>query len=82
MISKYILVGRLLVNDFPGLEEVFAGSHEWPAVDLDNQEMVTARVLQYLESTSLEEERVSSLAPGLDLQSSLKKWCELIDLCA
>ena len=73
---------RLLVNDFPSLEEVFAGSHEWPAVDLDNQEMVTARVLQYLEITSLEEERVSSLAPGLDLQSSLKKWCELIDLCA
>ena len=70
---------RLLVNDFAGLEEVFTEGPELPSVDLENQEIITASTIRHLGSACKREQRLSFLADGLDLQSCLKKWVEMID---
>ena len=51
---------RLLVNDFPGLDEVFADGPEFPPVDLDDQDDIKASVVKLLGKILLDQEnRVS-----------------------
>ena len=69
---------RLLVNDFPGLDEVFAQGPEFPPVDLDDQNMVTSRLLDLLNSNPQRRNTISLLADRLDLYSTIKKWVDLL----
>ena len=74
---------RLLVNEFPGLDEVFADGPEFPPVNLDDQDDVTASVVELLGRSYSRSNRVSSLAAGLDFASTTDQWFELVNaLCA
>ena len=74
---------RLLVNNFPGMDEVFADGPEFPPVDLDDQDNVTASVVELLGRSYSRSNRVSSLAAGLDFASTMDQWFGLVDaLCA
>ena len=72
---------RLLVNRFPGIEEVFKTV---PAcVDLEDQASINRAVLEALEArldASIQEgSPMANLREGLDLESCLKGWHQLID---
>ena len=74
---------RLLVNEFPGLDEVFGEGPEFPPVNLDDQDDVTASVVELLGRSYSRSNRVSSLAAGLDFASTMDQWFELVNaLCA
>lgn len=70
---------RLLVNDFAGINEVFADGPEFPPVDLDNQEDVTTNMLFLLGKIQLKKPGKSRLASDLNLKSCLKLWGEVIE---
>ena len=70
---------RLLVNDFAGINEVFADGPEFPPVDLDNQEDVTTNMLFLLGKMPLQKPGKSRLASDLNLKSCLKLWGEVIE---
>ena len=65
---------QLLVNDFPGLDEVFAEKPTLKPVDLDRQDLVTTSVIEGLSQINSDNKRASSLANGLELASCLDKW--------
>lgn len=67
---------RLLVNDFPGLDEVFDERPLFPPVDLDNQENINASVVHHLNSR--DNSRAVRLPSSLSLSSCMKKWIHLI----
>ncbi len=70
---------RLLVNDFPGLHEVFESPPAWPPVDLEDQKSVSAAVLAALaEPRALDAAPAANLKAGLDLASCLERWWQLI----
>ena len=65
---------RLLVNQGPGVEEVFARPLERSAVDFDNQEAVTQAVLAGLSEPRLEQLPITNLRPEYELRHCLKQW--------
>ena len=67
---------RLLVNDFPGLCELYEGKPAIPPVDLDNQENINASVVRYL-NPSVETDAIR-LLPSLSFASCMKQWIHLI----
>ena len=67
---------RLLVNDFPGLDEVFDGKPLLTPVDLNNQENINASVIHHLKSKDASS--VVGLPASLSLASCMKKWTHLI----
>ena len=70
---------RLLVNAFPGLEEVLSRPPVIRPVDLENQQDLAASVLSGL---AMERDYSvppkSNLCDGMDLDTSLRKWSSLI----
>lgn len=72
---------RLLVNQGPGLAEVFARPLERPPVDLDNQVAVTQAVLEGLAEPRLDELPVSNLRPEYELRHCLRQWVALVESC-
>lgn len=71
----------LLLNRFPGVEEVLEAEPEFPFVDLDSQESVNRGVVNALEQNRLfGDTRVyrSRLSVGLDSTSCLPQWVSLI----
>ena len=67
---------RLLVNDFPGLDEVFCGDPYLTPVSLDDQSQVTSAVLSGIKSFSRNQHIL--LADGLDLKTSVSKWKKVL----
>lgn len=67
---------RLLVNDFPGLDEVFDGKPSFTPVNLDRQEDVNASVVHYLNSR--DKSTPISLSSSLSYSSCMPKWLRLI----
>ena len=71
----------LLLNKFPGVEEVLEASPEFPYVELDSQRSVNQGVVNALEKVrSLGDARDhrSRLSVGLDSSSCLLQWLNLI----
>ena len=61
----------------------FADGPEFPPVNLDDQDEVTASVVELLGRSYSRTNRVSSLAAGLDFASTMDQWFELVNaLCA
>ena len=71
---------QLLVNDFPGLDEVFAENLLSSLSILIDQDLVTTSVIEGLAKINSDNKRASSLAHGLDLASCLDKWSIAVDL--
>lgn len=72
----------LLLNQFPGVEEILEGRPEFPYVDLNSQHSVNQGVVNALEKVrSLGDARdhSSRLSSGLDSQSCLMRWLHLIN---
>ena len=69
---------RLLVNDFPGLDEVFAEGPELRLVDLDNVDSLINGVLSGLQQSSNNDERQSILASGKTLDTAVAEWLKLL----
>ena len=69
---------RLLVNDFPGLDEVFAEGPELRLVDLDNVDSLINGVLSGLQQSSNNVERQSILASGKTLDTAVAEWFKLL----
>ena len=67
---------RLLVNDFPGIDEVFEGQPPYKPVDLDNQEQINLAVVKYL--SFCDQSHACRVPSSLSLQSCLSKWINLI----
>lgn len=67
---------RLLVNDFPGIDEVFDGKPSFAPVDLDNQEQINLSVLAGL--SDLKQLHPVCLPSSLSLSSCILKWIELV----
>lgn len=73
---------NILTNRFAGFDDVFANKPVLKPVDLNDQESVTQGVLQALsdaQKNSNKESRISNLKAGLDLDSCLTQWIEMID---
>ena len=68
---------RLLVNDFPGIDEVFASQFEAVVIDLDHQVLIDRAIIKLLKSGKKEQVR-SNLAEGMELPASIMKWLNLI----
>ena len=71
----------LLLNKFPGVEEVLEASPEFPYVELDSQRSVNQGVVNALEKVrSLGDARDhrSRLSAGLDYSSCMLQWLNLI----
>ena len=71
----------LLLNRFPGVEDVLAGEPEFPFVELDSQQSVNQGVLDALANVrSLGDSRDhrSRLSAGLDSKSCLQQWLQLV----
>ena len=71
---------RWLVNQGPGLDEVFARPLERPAVDLDNQAAVTQAVLAGL-TEPRSEPPPANLRPEYELRHCLRQWLALLEGC-
>ena len=70
---------RLLVNDFPGLDEVFGRQLPIPPVDLERQNDVTQAVLAALgQNGDVDSVGISLLAPGLSLENAIRQWRDLL----
>ena len=71
---------RLLVNDFPGLDEVVNSTSNCMLVNLDDQKSVNLGIINGLESThSMRDIRpCSNLSFGKDLDTALRSWLALI----
>ena len=69
---------RLLVNDFPGLDEVFAEGSELRLVDLDNVDSLIKGVLSGLQLSSTNDERQPILASGKTLDTAIAEWLKLL----
>ncbi|NKB73978.1 MAG: hypothetical protein GKR83_05610 [Synechococcus sp. s2_metabat2_7] len=72
----------LLMNQFPGVEEVLEGPPEFPYVDLDSQQSVNQGVVNALEkvrSLGNARDHGSRLSLGLDSSSCLMQWLHLIN---
>ena len=69
---------RLLVNKFPGLDEVFAEVPELPFVDLDHDDSVINAVLSALQKNFNDHHRQSLLAAGKGLSSAIETWLKLL----
>ena len=72
---------RLLVNDGPGIAEVFARPLERPAVSLDNQDSVTEGVLSGLAATRSSDLPQANLRQEYALKACLKQWLALLECC-
>lgn len=71
----------LLMNSFPGVEEVLGGASEFPLVDIESQESVNGGVLSALRQVSIPNFTRSSqsrLAEGKDFESCMNLWIDLI----
>ncbi len=68
---------RLLVNGFPGFDEVFASQFEAVVIDLDHQVLIDRAIIKLLKSGKKGQVR-SNLAEGLELPASIMKWINLI----
>ena len=68
---------RLLVNNFPGIDEVFASQFEAVVIDLDHQVLIDRAIIKLLKSGKKEQVR-SNLAEGMELPASIMKWLNLI----
>ena len=71
---------RLLVNDGPGIAEVFARPLERPAVSLDNQDSVTEGVLSGLAEPAPVIFR-KPICGRYALKACLKQWLALLECC-
>lgn len=72
----------LLMNQFPGVEEVLEDQPEFPYVDLNSQHSVNQGVVSALEkvrSLGNTRDHSSRLSAGLDSQSCLRQWLNLIN---
>ncbi len=67
----------LLVNYFPGVEDVFQELQRVTFVDLDDQAELNQHLICALESRLINQS-VSNLRNGLDLDQSCTAWCSLI----
>ena len=67
---------RLLVNDFPGLDEVFEHKPLIDPVDLDNQSQINSAIMSCLSSHS--ESHSSQVSPNLSLSQCVSNWSNLI----
>ena len=73
----------LLLNNFPGIEEVLDEKPEFPFVDIESQESVNGGVLECLNQITTPgyyRNHQSRLAKGKDFQSCLAQWLDLIHL--
>ena len=68
---------RLLVNNFPGIDEVFASQFEAVVIDLDHQVLIDRAIIKLLKSGKKVQVR-SNLAEGMELPASIMKWLNLI----
>jgi glycosyltransferase involved in cell wall biosynthesis len=68
---------RLLVNDFPGIDDVFASQFEAVVIDLDHQVLIDRAIIKLLKSGK-KEQVCSNLAEGMELSASIMKWLNLI----
>ena len=68
---------RLLVNDFPGIDEVFASQFEAVVIDLDHHVLIDRAIIKLLKSGKKGQVR-SNLAEGMELPASIMKWLNLI----
>ena len=71
---------RMLVNDFAGINEVFSGDPEYPPVDLDDQAMISSSVINILSADRSRRNNVSLLASGMNLESTIDRWLNLLGL--
>ena len=67
----------LLVNRFPGVEDVFLDLQRVTLVDLENQVELNQQVVHALQVQN-KEQPMSNLRQGLDLTQGLIAWCDLI----
>ena len=72
---------RLLVNDGPGMAEIFARPLERPAVILDDQDSVTEGVLSGLSETRSSDLPQANLRQEYALEACLKQWLALLESC-
>ncbi len=72
---------RLLVNQGPGLAEVFDRPLARPAVDLEDQAAVTAAVLAGLAEPRSAELPEPNLRPEYELRHCLRQWLALLESC-
>ena len=68
---------RLLVNNFPGIDEVFASQFEAVVIDLDHQVLIDRAIIKLLKSGKKVQVR-SNLVEGMELPASIMKWLNLI----
>lgn len=69
---------RLLVNKFPGVDEVFAEGPELPFVDLDHDDSVINAVLSALQKNFNDNKIQSLLVAGKSLSSAIENWLKLL----
>ena len=69
---------RLLVNDFPGLGEVFDDKPPIAPISLDRQEDIDLAVVYYLKKS--EGFRSTGVPSSLSLSSCIAKWIDLVNL--
>ena len=67
---------RLLLNDFPGMNEVFDGKPLFAPVDLDNQKQINTSVIASL--SARRKLAPVGLSSSLSLSSCILKWIELV----
>ena len=72
---------RLLVNDGPGLSDVFARPLERPAVNLEDQRAVNDAVLAGLAEPRLKALPEPNLRPEYNLQYCKQQWLALLESC-
>ena len=69
---------KLLVNSFPGIDEVFASMPDIPPVNLENQDEVTSSVILGLKSFPKEAFSSPTIRTGLSVADCLLKWKNII----
>ncbi len=72
---------RLLVNDGPGMAEIFARPLERPAVILDDQDSVTEGILSGLSEARSSDLPQANLRQEYALEACLKQWLALLESC-
>ena len=67
---------QMLVNDFPGIDEVFEGRPSFDPVDLDNQAQINSAVVKHLKIRK--QSHVTQIPSILSLEFCMSRWIQLI----
>ena len=70
----------LLINNFPGLEDVIQNPSSIYCIDINDQSMINTSIYRYLSSPDAAfKDLPLHLTPGLDLSSCLSQYARLLD---